>query len=475
LDDAITSYRDALRLDPDLSQAHVNLGNALAELGRADDAVASYRAALAISPDIAEAHNNLGNALKGKGLLNDAVASYQEALRIAPDFPQAHINLGNALMKLGWCDAAAAGYREALRIDPASAPAHNNLGNALTAQGQPEKAMASYREAIRIDPEYAAAHSNLGTALEGQGRLNEAEASYREALRIDPGFTDAHHYLGQTLLKLSRFDEAIPYFEAAGTGVAKANVLECLYAAGRTGSYAEYLSELCRSDPINIRAAAVSAFVAHQWGTDNPYPFCRNPLDFIYTTNLESALAPFDGFVAKILEEIEDAPALWDPEGNAVRGGFHTIGDLFQMETPAISVLRDALWERIDDYRSRYAGRDDGLIRQWPQRSKLTCWHVRLLESGHMVPHIHTSGWLSGVIYLKIPDDLEGDQGTITFSLHGYDYPIRNDDIPTVRHMPKEGDLILFPSSLFHFTAPFQSTAERQCISFDIYPQDSSR
>jgi tetratricopeptide (TPR) repeat protein len=383
------------------------------------------------------------------------------------------MNLGIALMRLGWRDEATASYREALRIDPASAQAHNNLGNALKAKGQLESAIISYREALRIDPEYAAAHSNLGVALETQGKLDEAEASYQEALRIDPDFTDAHGFLGQALQKLGRFDEAIPHFEATGTPIAKANVLECLFAAGRTAPYTDYLSELCRSDPVNIRAAAVSAFAAHQWDTDNPYPFCKNPMDFIYTTNLHTALAPFDGFVASILEEIEDAPALWDPEGNAVRGGFHTIGNLFQMETPAISVLRKALWERIEDYRSRYADRDDGLIRQWPRACKLTGWHVKLLESGHMVPHIHTSGWLSGVIYLKIPGNLDGGQGAITFSLHGYDYPIRNDDIPKVQHMPKEGDLLLFPSSLFHFTAPFASDDARQCISFDIYPQGS--
>ena len=87
-----------------------------------------------------------------------------------------------------------------------------------------------------------------------------------------------------------------------------------------------------------------------------------------------------------------------------------------------------------------------------------------------MLPHIHTSSWLSGVIYLKMPDQLAGDEGTITFTLHGYDYPIRNNDIPTVKHVPKEGDLVLFPSSLFHYTTPFQSDEERHCMSFDLRP-----
>ena len=43
-----------------------------------DDAVKSYEQALKIQPDYAEAHNNLGNALKKYGQLDEAVNCYEK-------------------------------------------------------------------------------------------------------------------------------------------------------------------------------------------------------------------------------------------------------------------------------------------------------------------------------------------------------------------------------------------------------------
>jgi tetratricopeptide (TPR) repeat protein len=311
---------------------------------------------------------------------------------------------------------------------------------------------------------------NLGNALAQQNRLDDAIASYRKALAINPNFAKAHNNLGTVLQNLGRFDEAIPHFESNGDKNAKARMLECLYGAGQTTAYNEYLSEFCRSDATNRRIAAISAFVANQWDAKDPYPFCEDPLDLIYTANVKSDLAPFDGFFARIVQEIENVPTAWEPLDNAARGGFHTKGNLFDLETPEISVLRNIIQRRIEDYRSHFGDRNNGLIRQWPHQSKLLGWHVKLLKSGHMDAHYHPSGWLSGVFYLKMPDKIKGDEGAITFSLHGHDYPIRNSDIPSVQHFPKEGDLVLFPSSLFHYTTPFQSEDERHCVAFDLVP-----
>ena len=44
----------------------------LQDTGRLEDAVASHRRAIEINPDYAEAHINLGNALKELGWLEDA-------------------------------------------------------------------------------------------------------------------------------------------------------------------------------------------------------------------------------------------------------------------------------------------------------------------------------------------------------------------------------------------------------------------
>ena len=71
------------------------------EKGQLDEAIAALREALRIKPDIAEAHNNLGNILRDRGLLDDAVAALRQSIRLTPDFAQAHYHLGVALLLKG--------------------------------------------------------------------------------------------------------------------------------------------------------------------------------------------------------------------------------------------------------------------------------------------------------------------------------------------------------------------------------------
>jgi hypothetical protein len=37
-------------------------------------------------------------------------------------------------------------------------------------------------------------------------------------------------------------------------------------------------------------------------------------------------------------------------------------------------------------------------------------------------------------------------------------------------HRPQKGQIVLFPSSLFHRTVPIKADEERMCVSFDLHP-----
>ena len=71
---------------------------------------------------------------------------------------------------------------------------------------------------------------------------------------------------------------------------------------------------------------------------------------------------------------------------------------------------------------------------------------------------------------IKIPKILKNNEGSIRFQLHGYDYPA-DKNLPSLIHSPKDFDLVLFPSSLFHETIPFNIDDERHCIAFDLVPK----
>ena len=89
------------------ADACLQRGNAFFQLGRLENAVASYREALRINRDFAPAHNTVANVLHSLGRLTEAVAHYEAAIRLQPEMADLHYNLGATLKELGQLDEAA--------------------------------------------------------------------------------------------------------------------------------------------------------------------------------------------------------------------------------------------------------------------------------------------------------------------------------------------------------------------------------
>ena len=100
-------------------------------------------------------------------------------------------------------------------------------------------------------------------------------------------------------------------------------------------------------------------------------------------------------------------------------------------------------------------------------------WIVRQY-SGENNPAHHHTGDFSAVIYLKIPPKMQSEldveikdhypaNGLIEF-LYGENCDMRSD---TMKYIPKEGMMLVFPSYLKHFVYPFYSEGERRSMSFN--------
>jgi tetratricopeptide (TPR) repeat protein len=94
-------------------------------------ALASHREAIRLNPNLADAHNGVGNVLRDKRNLNAAIDAYKEAIRLDPKQAFVHSNLGHALRDQRDAVGAIACFREAIRLDPTYAFGHNGLGIVL--------------------------------------------------------------------------------------------------------------------------------------------------------------------------------------------------------------------------------------------------------------------------------------------------------------------------------------------------------
>jgi Flp pilus assembly protein TadD len=149
--------------------------------GQLDQAITEYRTALRLKPNLAAVRTNLGMVLRNQGRLAEAVAELREALRLSPDDYVTHLNLGAVLNEQGKQEEAIAEHREALRLRPDHFGPHFNLGNTLRNLGKLEEAIAEYRAALRLEAGYPQAHQNLGVALRARGEFSEASAELRKA------------------------------------------------------------------------------------------------------------------------------------------------------------------------------------------------------------------------------------------------------------------------------------------------------
>ena len=238
---------------PQLASYHVNLGHALANLGRFEQAVANMRRALELeekeySPDhprVASTLTSLCSVLRDTGQIEPALDACKRAVSILraavgenhPRTGTALVNLGSALadadqgeQALEYFEAALASARAVYGDEhPRTGLVLNNLSvqyelgeDWATAEDYARRALATFEKTLGEDhPTTAVVASNLANLLSKQERHAEAEAILRrnaEVLerRLGPDHPDLAvviGMLGETFIHRERLPESIPYLE----------------------------------------------------------------------------------------------------------------------------------------------------------------------------------------------------------------------------------------------------------------------
>lgn len=124
---AIEAFQEAIKLDPDLAEAHFRLGLTYDALGQQQEAEGAYKKAVETykkyldseeNNNDAEAHYNLGQTYAGLHVYGEAVREYRQAVRLKPDDAAIYYDLGLALMRLAQYDEAVSAFSKSLEIDP---------------------------------------------------------------------------------------------------------------------------------------------------------------------------------------------------------------------------------------------------------------------------------------------------------------------------------------------------------------------
>ena len=470
LADAEEHYRRAVALRPDYAEAHYNLGCALRDLGRLGDAEDSYRKAAEIQPSHALAHTELGNIFLAAGKLEQAKSCFEKSVSIEPHSSKRHNQLGCVLHKLGKLTEAEASFRRAVLTSSDKAQALTNLGVLLQDLGRFDQAESTYAQAIEADPCYVEAHNSLGVLLRRIGRLEKAEASYSRALEVSSDHAAALSNRSQVRFELGQFESALQDIELCNTIDSSARVLEILYALGRFDEIYERIERSAEMNDTNIRMAAFAAFISERLSRPTAHNFCPDPLSFLHFSNIAKHVEYPRDFVAELVADVRSLEATWDPWNKATVNGFQMAEHitLFDQPSSKIQSLKGIIYKELEIYRANFQGSSCSFIQKWPAEKSLVGWHVIYKRQGHQHAHIHPEGWLSGVVYLQTVPALGDDEGAIEFSLNGELFS--DPSSPSFTYQPVVGDIVLFPSSLYHRTIPFSVDADRIVIAFDLLP-----
>ena len=93
-EEARHAYQEALRLDPALVDAHINLGLLFHREGQLQEAERCYRQAIEYAPQEVLGHFNVAVVLAERGHRREAIDAYETVVTLAPSFAEAHCNLG---------------------------------------------------------------------------------------------------------------------------------------------------------------------------------------------------------------------------------------------------------------------------------------------------------------------------------------------------------------------------------------------
>lgn len=217
----ITVWKDAEVKSPHKQRVFSALGNSYLGMDRLDEADAAFRVALRIGPDISGLHNNLGMIYHKRGMMDDAIAEYLSAIKIRPDFSLALRNLGVAYERLGRLDEAIKEYDRALSFEPdygkegQYAEIYYGRGNAYVMKGLFNKAIEDYEIALKILPSHVQVRNNLALSNLELGRLDVAEEELKKVIVFYPDYVDAYYNIGLVYAKKGMPKEALAHFEKA--------------------------------------------------------------------------------------------------------------------------------------------------------------------------------------------------------------------------------------------------------------------
>lgn len=175
--------------------------------GELQKAVDFYQKALELNPNYTEAALNLAVTYNDMGLYDRAIEAFTQAARVvksqtkSPDpyvrgrLANEHARLGDLYHALGMYEEALDEYRKALTLRPNLVDIMTKIGITLREQGALDEAIRIFMRSKEVHPRYSLAYIHLGITYYMKGFVDLARNEWETLKQIDPENHGVNLYL----------------------------------------------------------------------------------------------------------------------------------------------------------------------------------------------------------------------------------------------------------------------------------------
>lgn len=186
IDQAISAFQEAARLDPNRVEVLAALAGALLTRQTPNDvskAIPLLESANLAGDPSASLQHQLGVAYLAAGRIEEAIAASSAAVRLNSNFPAAQFNLALAHRAGGQIEEARQCLLKAVELHSGYDQAWHALAMLDAEAGNWQRAAESFQIVIDLKPDHLVAWRGLATALEHLGKQEQARSLKREATR----------------------------------------------------------------------------------------------------------------------------------------------------------------------------------------------------------------------------------------------------------------------------------------------------
>ena len=245
-------------------------------------------------------------------------------------------------------------------------------------------------------------------------------------------------------------------------------LLKCLYELDKKSKFYKQLDYLIERGENNCVIGSYTSRAKIRYGANRENPFCNEPMKYVRKIDLSNKCDFKKIFVENATNVLNNDEISHKSQG-LLTNGIQTSGNIFTQIGSVANLWQEIIRSELTSYKEFFCDSDEGLIRAWPSDYSIYGWLVSMKNGGELSAHIHDKGWISGSIYINVPPKSQKDSGNLVVTDHDpKDGKGNAKDIKSI--VVVTGSLCLFPSSLLHYTIPFESENDRIVLAFDVIP-----